>query len=116
MGIMDDLKGLPVIRDFAGSGDSKKWFTFGKTHGGKIVCLGPSATEEEADEQLAKLREGQTYCLPTRDLSRAKSMIRAKLMRETEDVDGVMSPMGSKIQNADDYAGREKRGYEPERF
>lgn len=106
------------IRNFTGGDGGKKWYVFGKTHGGKIVCLGPSDTEEDAEAQLVKLREGQTYCLPTRDLQRAKAMIRAKLMHETEDVDGVMGPMGSKIQNADDFAGAEKRNnpYEPERY
>ena len=65
------------------------------TYEGKLVILGPYATEELASEfGLEKFGENfEAIDLPTRDKSRATSMIKARILKQT-------SNLGTALQRA----------------
>lgn len=57
-------------------------------HEGRLVILGPYNSEEEASQfGFQKLgSDFETYDLPTRDKSRATSMIKARILQQTSNL------------------------------
>lgn len=61
-------------------------------HEGKPVILGPYRTEEEASNfGFQRLGSNfETYDLPTRDKARAASMIKARILQQTSNLDTAL--------------------------
>ena len=69
------------------------------THEGRLVILGPYGTESEANE-FGLEHFGNNYeafDLPTRDKARATSMIKARILKQTSNLDTALQRARHKI-------------------
>lgn len=69
------------------------------THEGRLVILGPYATEGEASDfafqQLGT--DFEVFDLPTRDKARATSMIKARILKQTSSLDTALQRARHKL-------------------
>lgn len=69
------------------------------THEGRLVILGPYSTEGEASgfgfQRLGT--DFEVYDLPTRDKARATSMIKARILKQTSNLDTALQRARHKL-------------------
>lgn len=69
------------------------YYVFGYTKEGRRVSLGPFMSEQEADDRLVELDDGEIFELQTKDLSKATRIIKAELISRGEDADEALRKM-----------------------
>lgn len=94
-----DTNGIPPLRKFPSQ--QRTWFYIvGKSPEGRTVLIGPEATSQAANERGFQAFNGvfEVYELPTRDRSKATSILKAKLLDATGNLSEALKPVKHTIE------------------
>lgn len=72
------------------------YYVYGITAKGKVVYWGPMTTAQEADQELAKLDDGEIFERTTKNLAKATQEIKAELIRRGKSPDEALKRLSHK--------------------